>query len=184
MFSDDWEASAHIYPPLIGSGVSRSGANRSSVARPPITLLVMTVGPTILFDPSYEELAVADAVLAVSVSEEPKKENLTAATKDTEKEAKRNLRLLSIRSIDPPSRLTPPGVPNELNPATNGEVAGIQQVKHDETRVAEVAPTEGVWKAPRGGVNRKIIAEMVTKVLQKGGVADEVLDGLEGVELS
>jgi exosome complex component RRP42 len=43
---------------------------------------------------------------------------------------------------------------------------------------------EGVWKAPRGGSKITIISNMVGKILQKGGVADEVLDGLDGVELA
>ena len=42
---------------------------------------------------------------------------------------------------------------------------------------------EGVWQPPRGGAKRKLIAAMIAKVLERGGVAEEVLDGLEGVEL-
>ncbi|KAJ2892098.1 3 exoribonuclease family protein [Zalerion maritima] len=176
MFDDDWAASTNLYPP-------RGEKSKLSTSRPPITLLVMSVGHSILFDPTYEELAVADAVLAVSVSEEPTKP-VPQDTIATPKQAKdRALRLLSIRSIDPPSRITPPGVPNGLNPATNGEVAGLQP-KHAEARTAEVPATEGVWKAPRGGVSRSVLSAMVFKALEKGGVADEVLDGLQGVEMA
>src|SRR5690606_23210135 len=97
--------------------------------RPPITLLVMAVGNNILFDPSKEELAVADVALAVSVtssSEQAQQQQQqqdqdmsdgSAVDKKTQQKPSRNLRLLSIRTIDPPSRLTPPGVANAANAA-------------------------------------------------------------------
>jgi exosome complex component RRP42 len=40
----------------------------------------------------------------------------------------------------------------------------------------------GVWRAPRGGVRRGVVAEAVKMVVAKGGVGEEVLGGLEGVE--
>ena len=86
------------------------------------------------------------------------------------------LRLLSIRTIDPPSRLTPPGVPNVLNTATGGSAAlSIQNSENIEM--------EGVWQPPRGGAKRKTIAAIIRKVLDPGGVAKEVLDGLDAVDL-
>jgi exosome complex component RRP42 len=42
---------------------------------------------------------------------------------------------------------------------------------------------DGVWQPPRGGAKRKLIAAMIQKVLENGGVAEEVLDGLDAVEL-
>src|SRR5688500_4566053 len=93
MFDDDWEASTYIYAK--GSGSS---------SRPPITLLVIAVGDNILFAPTAEELSVAESVLAISVSE-------CARSKDSmDHDGGRDLRLLAIRMVDPPSRLTPPGV--------------------------------------------------------------------------
>jgi exosome complex component RRP42 len=80
----------------------------------------------------------------------------------------RELKLLSIRTIDPPSRLTPPGVPHITN---NGAGKGERQT------------TEGVWKAPLGGTKFGVMDSIIQAVLEKGGVADDVLDGLEGVEL-
>jgi exosome complex component RRP42 len=168
LFDDDWEASIYLYP---------RDKNSKGHARPPVTLLVMTVGDNIIFDPSKEELAVAEVVLAVSVGERPTGASIidTEAVRIDSKPA-RDLRLLSVRTIDPPSRLTPPGVPNFLNTATGGSAAeSIQQSENVET--------EGVWQPPRGGAKRKMIAAMIQRVLERGGVGEEVLDGLDAVDL-
>lgn len=180
MFDDDWDASQYIYPRARRGG----GPSASSSAMPPITLLVMVVGDNIIFDPSKEELAVADCALAVSVGEgEPAQDVAAAAAMDVDsKQPSRKLRLLSVRMIDPPSRLTPPGVPNSVNASAWGQGGAAQ--KNPDARQAETADVAGVWKAPRGGVKPAVLGAMVAKVLEKGGVADEVLDGLEGVELS
>ncbi|KAI0556202.1 hypothetical protein F4679DRAFT_23452 [Xylaria curta] len=171
MFDDDWASSQFIY-------------SRSS--RPPITLLVMAVGENVIFDPSKEELAVADCALAVSVGEgESETDDATAMDVDAETKARR-LRLLSVRTIDPPSRLTAPGVPNAVNAAAWGQQAVPVAAAKETTglRAAETGSVEGVWKAPRGGSKIAIISTIVEKILQKGGVADEVLEGLDGVELA
>ncbi|KAK1832206.1 ribosomal protein S5 domain 2-type protein [Podospora conica] len=169
-FDDDWAAAPHLFP-------RHDTATPGS--RPPITLLVMAAGRNIIFDPSKEELAVADVALAVSVS--------TAAA-DTAKNKKggRSLRLLSVRTIDPPSRLTPPGVANEANSAYGAKAAGLvagQGQKQPEARAAEAERVEGVWRAPRGGSKAGVLAALVGKVLEEGGVVDEVLEALEGVDL-
>ncbi|KAI1497417.1 ribosomal protein S5 domain 2-type protein [Biscogniauxia marginata] len=219
MFDDDWEASRHIYPRAASSSSSSSSSSASvggaqssssggsssssssSSFRPPITLLVMAVGDNIIFDPSKEELAVADCALAVSVggaaaAAAAATTSTTTTTTTTTgpavagamdvdgkeegggKEAGRNLRLLSVRTIDPPSRLTAPGVPNAVNAAAWGQGA-----QDPGARSAETDDVEGVWKAPRGGARMAVLSAMVQKVLEKGGVADEVLEALEGVEL-
>lgn len=159
MFDDDWEASTHLYP--------REGAATGS--RPPITLLVIAIGDNIIFDPAKEELAVAETALAVSVSEVRKEGAMDV-------DSGRTLRLLSLRTIDPPSRLTPPGVPNAVNVATSGTPANTSQKTEGQV--------EGVWKAPLGGTKFAVMDRIIQEVLAKGGVADEVLDGLDGVELS
>lgn len=41
----------------------------------------------------------------------------------------------------------------------------------------------GVWRPRRGGIKRGVIARIVKMVLKKGGVGEEVLEGLEGVEV-
>lgn len=187
LFDDDWDASVPLYP---RSALSTPSATESSVgkpqtftSRPPITLLVMSCGENILFDPSKEELSVADVVLAISIASLPSSgkdsEGDEAMDVDSE-EPKRTLRLLSVRTIDPPSRLTPPGVPNYLNTATGGH-ADASSV--EATSAAGEIEAEGVWHAPRGGAKRKLISRMVAAALAEGGVADEVLDGLEGVEV-
>ncbi|KAL2135237.1 hypothetical protein VTI74DRAFT_9329 [Chaetomium olivicolor] len=186
-FDDDWAAAPYLFPRSTATTITTTTTKTKSMittpsARPPITLLVMAVGNNIIFDPSKEELAVADVALAVSVTGSSGASH--AETEDEAAEAGRNLRLLSIRTIDPPSRLTPPGVPNATNTAygaANGANGGAQRML--EARTAETEAVEGVWKAPRGGAKRMVLGALVQKVLEKGGVVDEVLDALEGVDL-
>ncbi|KAF4982794.1 hypothetical protein FZEAL_1646 [Fusarium zealandicum] len=161
MFDDDWEASTFLYP--------REGAGAAG-SRPPITLLVVAIGYNTIFDPAKEELAVAETALAVSVAEVRRVKGATDMDVDSKA---RELRLLSIRTVDPPSRLTPPGVPHITN-------LGAAPTKPKGNAQA----TEGVWKAPLGGTKFGVIEGIIQIALEKGGVADEVLDGLEGVELT
>ncbi|KAI1275770.1 hypothetical protein F5Y07DRAFT_164786 [Xylaria sp. FL0933] len=203
MFDDDWAASQFIYRRSASTATSTtttsSLSSSTNTSRPPITLLVMAVGDNVIFDPSKEELAVADCALAVSVGEKADVESddteEEAAAMDVDAEAKagaRVLRLLSVRTIDPPSRLTAPGVPNAVNAAawgqsgaaTAGAAAAGAAAKETGLRAAETGDVEGVWKAPRGGSKISMIATMVEKILEKGGVAEEVLEGLDGVELA
>jgi exosome complex component RRP42 len=167
LFDDDWEASVYLYP----------RASRASHTRPPVTLLVMAVQDNIIFDPSKEELAVAEVVLAVSVGERPAGDGRMDV--DLEKSG-RDLRLLAVRTIDPPSRLTHPGVPNTQNTATGGAAIATAEQAASQRETTE---EEGVWQPPRGGAQRKLIALMIQKVLEPGGVAEEVLDGLDAVDL-
>ncbi|OQO12159.1 hypothetical protein B0A48_02799 [Cryoendolithus antarcticus] len=151
LFNDDWQASLPLYP--------------SKASQPPITLLVISVQDTILFDPSVPELAVADAVLAISVLQTP---------------GSRTWSVVAIRTVDPPSRLTAAGVPSSLGSA-GGAVATATNA---EVLLARERDEIGsVWRPPRGGVGRKVIARMVKMVVESGGVADEVMGGLEGVEI-
>ncbi|CZR53257.1 related to rRNA processing protein [Phialocephala subalpina] len=166
MFDDDWEASVYLYP----------RNSQGSYTRPPVTLLVMAVKDNIIFDPSKEELAVAEVVLAVSVGERAAG---VASSMEIDSGKMRDLRLLAVRTIDPPSRLTPPGIPNTLNTATGGTAPTTEQAASQRETMHE----EGVWQPPRGGAKRKLIAAMIQKVLEQGGVAEEVLDGLDAVEL-
>ena len=135
----------------------------------------MAVGNNIIFDPSKEELAVADVALAVSVTG-----SNTTHIEEEEQQPGRSLRLLSIRTIDPPSRLTPPGVANAANSAYG--TAGAPKTL-EAAATAETEAVEGVWRAPRGGAGRMVLGALVQKVLERGGVVDEVLDALEGVDL-
>ncbi|CAI6097091.1 unnamed protein product [Clonostachys chloroleuca] len=163
MFDDDWESSVFVYP--------REGASEGT--RPPITLLVVTVGDNVIFDPTKEELAVAETALAVSVAEVRRERPRGGMEVDSKG---RELKLLSIRTIDPPSRLTPPGVPNGIaTTATEGKPG---------PNLPSETPVTGVWKAPLGGTKFTVVDGIIQAVLEKGGVADEVLDGLDGVELA
>jgi exosome complex component RRP42 len=168
MFDDDWEASPFLYP----------RKDTTAGSRPPITLLVVAVGDSILFDPSKEELAVADSALAVSLCET----RTQRGEGGMEVDSGRELRLVSMRTVDPPSRLTPPGVPSTGNLAASGTVDASSQQKQQQK--VEEYPQEGVWKAPLGGTRFAVLDNIIQAVLEKGGVADEVLDGLEGVDLS
>lgn len=166
-FDDDWAVAEYLYPrPSLSSG--KTNSTGSSFVRPPVTLLVISVGENIIFDPNREEIAVADAVLAISI------------TRDSEAG---NLKLLSIRTVDPPSRLTQPGVPNSENVSMLGAVAPTEDVAVLNPATGE-EEVPGVWRPRRGGVKRSVIAEMVKTALKKGGVGEEVLEGLEGVEVS
>jgi exosome complex component RRP42 len=127
----------------------------------------MAVGQNIIFDPSKEELAVAEAVLAVSC----------VALRSKTAEA---VRLLSMRTIDPPSRLTPPGIPNSLNSATGG-TAPVSST--DAMAQREAMSLLGVWTPPRGGIKRNLVGRVLKMVVEKGGVAEEVLEALEKVEV-
>ncbi|KAG6121473.1 hypothetical protein E4U13_004659 [Claviceps humidiphila] len=166
MFDDDWESSEFLYP--------REGAATGS--RPPITLLVTTVAGNIIFDPSREELAVAESALAVSVSEIRAQRESGEMDVDS---SSREIQLLSMRTIDPPSRLTPPGVPNSENVATNGGALAKQQGPD-----VHQGHVEGVWKAPLGGTKYAVLESILDAVLEKGGVVDDILDALDDVELT
>lgn len=153
-FDDDWNAAEYLYPR------SATPLPKQQQVRPPVTLLVIAVGENVIFDPNREEIAVADTVLAVSV---------------TRNDGSDGLKLLSIRTVDPPSRLTQPGVPNAENAATGGAATGGGATESGEV--------PGVWRPRRGGVKRSTIARMAKLVLQRGGVGEEVLEGLEGVQV-
>lgn len=136
---------------------------------------MISVGQNIIFDPSREEIAVADTVLAVSIT---RNTNPSSSTPDGE-----GLKLLSIRTIDPPSRLTQPGVADTENVATQGSTAAAEEASLQKPATVGDDETPGVWRPRRGGVKRGTVARIVKIVLKRGGVGDEVLEGLEGVEV-
>jgi len=125
----------------------------------------MSVGDTILFDPSKEELAVADAVLAIS-----------AAQTGTD-----GLKIVALRTVDPPSRLTAAGVPSALNTTAGGAATTLSMA--EALQIREKDQGQSVWRPPRGGVRRGAVARMVKMVVERGGVGEEVMAGLGGVEM-
>ena len=99
---DDWMASTYLY--------ARGKPGGASI-RPPVTLLVVVVGENVIFDPSREELAVADGVVAVSVSNIPGKDD--------------EFQILTTRMIDTPARDTMKGVPMSGEVKEGVEIPGI-----------------------------------------------------------
>ena len=140
LFNDDWAASLPLYP--------SSSTTNTSPARPPITLLVIAVADNIFFDASREELAVADAVLAVTVGAS----SVGASS----------LNLLAVRTIDPPSRLS----------------ASAAEVGQAGAGVEVEGGKEGVWRPRKGGMKRGVLGRMVQMCVEGGGVGEEVLGGL------
>jgi exosome complex component RRP42 len=153
MFSDDWDAAPPLYP-------------ASSSLRPPITLLVVAVKNSVIFDPSKEEIAVADTILAISLS-------APAGRSDA-----KGLQILGLRTIDPPSRLTTPGLADSDNTATSTVQEGSQSAQTPKKSDGETQ--EGVWRAPRGGFKKGLVSKVLAMCLESGGVGEEVLAGLEG----
>jgi exosome complex component RRP42 len=154
LFDDDWDAAVPLY------------TKDKSVDKPPVIVLAMAVGENVIFDPCKEELAVADAVLAVACS--------------NSKFSSTGAHLVSIRTIDPPSHLTPPGVPNSMNSSTGGTVPTSSA---DALTQRELLANSGVWTPPRGGMKRGLISQVVKMVVEKGGVAEEVLSALQAIEV-
>ena len=157
LFNDDWEASTYLYP----KSKTKTGDQQK---KPPVTLLVMSVGDTILFDPSREELAVAHAVVAISA----------AATGEDDG----GLKMVALRTVDPPSRLTAAGMPQNLNTTAGGTTLSNAEA----LALREKDQGQTVWRPPRGGVRRALVAKMIKTVVEKGGVGHEVMDGLADVE--
>lgn len=158
LFNDDWDAAIPLYP-----------TDKTKASKPQVTLLVIGVGDNIIFDPNKDELAVAESVFAISVGR----------SKSAAAGEQGGLRLLAMRSIDPPSRLTGPGVPNSMNSVTGGLPPTS---KEGALRMRESADGNSVWRPPRGGAKRALISRMIKMVVEEGGVGDEVLEGLQAVE--
>lgn len=137
---DDWEASGYLY----GRG--------ASLTKPAFTLLVLVVGESMIFDPSREELAVADAVVAVSVG-------ASAVAGDKEE-----FRILAVRMIETPARDTMRGVPASGENIEGQEVPGVWSPK-----------LGGIKRSLLKNVMKVVLGEDGRK-----GVAKEVVDGLQG----
>jgi exosome complex component RRP42 len=180
LFDDDWEASTYLYP------FHKNSKDR--IDKPPVTLLVISVGENVLFDPSKEELAAAEGALAVSIgqvastspdeTESRSQMDVDGGEKlnvDSANDSSRKLHVLAMRTIDLPSRLTPLGVPNSLNTATGG-TAPVSSLEFLALREGK----EDAWTPPRGGIKRSIVAKIVKAVVENGGMGEEVLQALQG----
>jgi exosome complex component RRP42 len=129
----------------------------------------MTIGPNILFDPSTEELAVADAVLALSLRED--------SNSNSNPDHPR-LHPIALRTIDPPSRLTAPGVSHAAH-----ATAPTTTTTADVLAARETDAGFTTWRPPRGGLDRALVPRILKAVVGAGGVGWEVLEGLRGVEV-
>jgi exosome complex component RRP42 len=112
----------------------------------------MAVSGNIFFDPSASELAVADSVLAVSVT----------------RGEGAGVRVVAIRTVETMARGAGGG-------SGVGGVGGVG-------KGGEEGGEEGVWRPPRGGMKRGLVSRVVKMVCERGGVGEEVLDGLEGLD--
>ncbi|MCJ1438366.1 hypothetical protein MMC27_007754 [Xylographa pallens] len=172
LFNDDWDAAISLYPH--SASKDQASSLKSYKFRPPVTLLVIAVGSNIIFDPTREELAVADAVLAISLTSlSPTSETPVITDKHINR-----LRLLAIRTIDPPSRLTTAGVPDAVNTATGGTAVNAQMTPGVDAGSGKA----GVWHPPQGGMKRGLIGKIVQMCLERGGVGEEILAGLDNVD--
>jgi exosome complex component RRP42 len=136
---DDWEASGFLF-------------GGEELTKPPVTLLVVVVGDNVVFDPSREELAVADAVVAVSVG---------LGRIGGEEEM---FRILAVRMVETPARDTMKGVPASGESIESQDVPGVWKPKLGGIKRLML---KEIVKAVTGGDGR-------------GGVAKQVLDGLAG----
>lgn len=159
LFDDDWAAASPLYP-------KSSSQTSPSCDKPPVIILAIAVGPNIIFDPCKEELAVADAVLAVACT--------TSSLSST------GAKVVSIRTIDPPSHLTPPAVPNSMNSATGGVAP---ESSAQALTMREMLATGGVWTPPRGGMKRSLVSQVTKMVVERGGIAEEIIGALAGIEV-
>ena len=142
LFNDDWDAALSLFPAV--SEKQKEDVTRFPT-RPPITLLVVSVGSNIFFDPSQEELAVADSVIAITLS----------SSLDS------GLEILAIRTIDPPSRLSissSPALGGEqgFEPAAE-EVEGIWNPSPGGMRRAILREIVKLCVQP-GGVGEEVIS--------------------------
>lgn len=136
---DDWMASTYLYQ-----------RHQALGPRPPVTLLVVVVGDNVIFDPSREELAVADGIVAVSVEGSRGQDGC---------------KLLAIRMVDSPARDTMKGVP-QLGETDGGDGVGTG------------VEVPGVWKPRVGGLKTSVLKAVVKTVT--GGVAQDVMAALDG----
>lgn len=156
LVDDDWESSEFIYPRSVNSGKRAEDDATERLSMPPFTLLVMTAGENIIFDPSHSELAVADSVFAVSVGFSSSSNN-TSPT------------ILAVRTIETPARDTMKGVPSS-GEAVEGEVVpGVWKPR-----------VGGLKRDMLKRVVKAVVGEGDAMHGDKSCVAREVFDGLEG----
>lgn len=147
LFSDDWAAATWLYPP------------HSCVPGPPVVVLLAVAGGggNVLVDPGWEEIAVAEGLVGVVI----------VAASAAGEDGGRGVRVLGLRTLDPPARGTGVGTM---------EGGGLREEERE-------AAGTGCWRPPRGGLTRGALGRVVGMMVEKGGVGEEVLHCLGSVEV-
>ncbi|MCJ1465333.1 hypothetical protein MMC07_003951 [Pseudocyphellaria aurata] len=145
LFNDDWAAAVPLYLP-----------SSPSPQRPPVSVLAIAVGSNIFFDPSREELAVADVVLSITFC--------SSSSLPPSKSNSGGVKLLAARTVEPPGR----------------RLSAVVGTAEDQAAADGAGAGAGIWKRRAGGVGRDVLRRMVDLVIKKGGVGEEVLDALDG----
>ena len=144
---DDWEASIDLYArPRVSRG------SHLAVGVPPTTLLVITIGENIIFDPSGTELAVADAVLAISIARQT-----TSQTDD--------IRVLAIRMIETSARDTFRGVPRTGPGNEWDDIPGVWKPKIGGVKRSAI---KNAVKTVLGSVGAEVVGSLEAFVMQQG----------------
>lgn len=145
LFDDDWDASQYLYPR------SQKTTALEATIKPPVTLLTAQIGQNVVFDPSREELAVAESLTAVSVGPTSTKSGSAS-----------ELSILAVRTIDSAARDTFAGVPRD----TDGQTQG--------------GKVEGVWTPPKGGIKRSAFKKLLVESLEVAAEVMSDLEGFAG----
>ena len=74
------------------------------------------------------------------------------------------VRVVAVRTVETPARGA-----GGASEKVGGEFGGV-------------GGEEGVWMPPKRGMKREVVKRVMRTICEKGGVGEEVLDGLEGLD--
>ncbi|KAI9661455.1 MAG: hypothetical protein M1831_002977 [Alyxoria varia] len=191
VWDDDWEAAVPLYPtsqaltqhPRGAGSKADTFGNIRDEGKPPITLLAITCGANVLFDPSAPELAVADSVLAISLAVPPPSSShphRNSNNREEQTEPNQPLRLISLRTISPPSRLTPLPSSGPGDILAEGATSLQGSAENGNAEVERNEAAAGTWVPKRGGVGRKVLGKAVDMAVRPDGVGWDVIRGVGG----
>ncbi|KAG8531107.1 uncharacterized protein KY384_004464 [Bacidia gigantensis] len=177
LFDDDWDAALPLYtspsptstPRITNTILSQQTATtKNSRNKPPVHLLVISVADNIFFDPSPEELAVADSVVVITLTTKARKRNEKSKAGEDDAKGGEGVEVLGIRTLDPPAR----GSASSFAALAqqSGQPGGEGGGNEDE---------EGVWRPKVGGMKRAVLKKMTEMCIKRRGVGEEVMEGLE-----
>ena len=236
MFEDDWERAVELYPRDIQSTTTAGTISDShsslqpSILYPPLTLLLCAIDPppshspvqssattstepesqsTILLDPTRTELAVADAIIAVSLGILSSPSTDTPSTQSPTSKPKLSLSITSLRTLDPLSRDTFPGFPADVadpssaipslshhDPPTKATITTTpSKSKPSSTSATPNAKANvddhqagGIWRPKVGGVRRGLFGQIAGFLAGSDGdvdgggrnVIEDIVEKLDG----